>query len=380
MNTTPLDNKIDRGLRTRVKSGLFRRLPPAGSSRVNLSTNSYLDLESEDAVRERALQLQGNDLGGNTASRLISERSGLYKELEHTLARWKRTESALVFNSGYAANAGALQAICTRDTEVFSDRLNHASIIDGIRLSGARLIRYRHGDIDDLRRRLELATRPERLIVTDSVFSMDGDYAPLESICELAEQFGCMVMVDEAHAAGIFGKNKSGIVEMMGLEDAVAIRIGTLSKSLAGLGGFFAGDARVRDYLINHARSLVYSTALPHSVLSWNVAALNCVRENTQWGDIVLRKAQAFREGLQSIGFDTGNSASQIVPCIVGEPERAQSLSHFLFRNGIAAPAIRPPTVPSGTARVRFSLHRKIEQATLEEVLWRVKQWKEHRA
>jgi 8-amino-7-oxononanoate synthase len=296
--------------------------------------------------------------------------------LEKKLAAWKDTEAALLFNSGYAANAGILQSLCTRDTEVFCDRLNHASIIDGIRLSGCRMQRYRHGDMADLKRLLAASKTPEKIIVTDTVFSMDGDCAPLADIVELAKRYSCCVMVDEAHATGIFGKNASGLVEKLGVAEAIAIRMGTLSKSVAGLGGFFAGSALLRDYFVNHARSLIYSTGLPHVALAFDLAAVRHIRAHPEEGAVLLQKANSFREKLHSLGLDTLTSTTQIIPCRTGDDAEALELSLFLRRLGIIAPAIRPPTVPKGSARIRFSVHLGFSADQEETVISALRKWK----
>ncbi|MBD3317390.1 MAG: aminotransferase class I/II-fold pyridoxal phosphate-dependent enzyme, partial [Chitinivibrionales bacterium] len=231
-------DRIDRDLRKHEALGRFRRTAAeAPDAARDLSTNSYLSLHTNPVVARAAAELYDTDLSGNCASRLIATRSSLYERLERELADWKRCESALVFNSGYAANIGSIQALCGRGTEVFSDRLNHASIVDGIRLSGAKMNRYRHRDPNDLAQRLRDSQTEEKVIITDTVFSMDGDQAPLKAICDLAEEHGALVMVDEAHATGIFGKTLSGLVEELQLETRIPIRMGTLSKSAAGLGG-----------------------------------------------------------------------------------------------------------------------------------------------
>ncbi|MBD3346761.1 MAG: aminotransferase class I/II-fold pyridoxal phosphate-dependent enzyme, partial [Chitinivibrionales bacterium] len=275
MRMNPLYKRIESSLKGRRENELFRMTASPGQrALIDLSTNSYLNLHENSTVSKEASLLCSNRYSGNIASRLITTRSVLYEELEKEIADWKQTESALVFNSGYAANVGILQALCTRDTEVFCDRLNHASLIDGILLSRAKLNRYHHCNMDDLTRRLKESDSAEKLIVTDTVFSMDGDRAPLEQICELARKYSAIVMVDEAHATGVFGKTLSGLVEETGVHEGVDIRMGTLSKAVAGLGGFFAGTRVLRDYFVNHARSLIYSTALPHSILAHNLAAI----------------------------------------------------------------------------------------------------------
>jgi 8-amino-7-oxononanoate synthase len=377
MNDSPIYRRIDAELVERKKGNLFRT--PGGSGkgvRIDLSTNSYLALHENAVVAADARKLSAGCFSGNLASRLIETRSPLFGALESEIAGWKKTEAALVFNSGYAANLGIFQSLCTRDTEVFCDRLNHASIIDGIRLSGAALSRYMHCDMRDLKKRLGASKKKEKLIVTDSVFSMDGDTAPLADICALAKQYGCIVMVDEAHAAGIFGKTLCGYAEECGVENDIDVVMGTLSKSVAGLGGFFVGSTVLKDCFINNARSLIYSTALPQSVLAQDLAAIWYIRCHPEMGRDLLKKARVFREGIKALGFNTLSSATQIVPCIVKSDSEALELSSFLMRRGIKAPAIRPPTVPAGTARIRFSIHLGCSSDDLAFVMGQLKEWK----
>jgi 8-amino-7-oxononanoate synthase len=358
VNESPLYERLARDLDERKRLSLFRTPGESGVGvRVDLSTNSYLALQDNAEVRAEAGRLAGGCYYGNLASRLIETRSPLYPVLEAELAAWKKAESALVFNSGYAANLGIIQALCTLDTEVFCDKLNHASIIDGIRLSGASLSRYAHCDMADLERRLNASTKKERLIVTDSVFSMDGDVAPLADICAVAQRFKCMVMVDEAHAAGVFGESCAGYAEECGLEEQVDVVMGTLSKAIAGLGGFFAGSRMLKGCFVNKARSLIYSTALPQSVLAHNIAAVRHITRHPDLGKTLLAKARLFREKIRPLGYDTLNSSTQIVPCITKSAAEAVDLSAYLLSRGVKAPAIRPPTVPEHTARIRFSLH-----------------------
>jgi 8-amino-7-oxononanoate synthase len=375
-----LFKRIEKELDERKASGLLRNIPkaPLGTKdgMIDLSTNSYLALHANSDVAAAAQELAHTTFNGNLASRLISETSPLAAVLETELAAWKKTESALLFNSGYAANVGIIQALCTRDTAVFCDRLNHASIIDGIRLSSCMFHRYRHCDMADLKRLLAASKAEEKLIVTDTVFSMDGDCAPLAEIAGLAKTFGCCIMVDEAHATGVFGPTASGLVEALGLADAIDIRMGTLSKAVAGVGGFFAGSALVRDYLVNHARSLIYSTALPHAAYAFDLAAVRHIRAHPNAGAKLLETALLFREKLRSIGIDTLASTTQIIPCLVGDDTKAMALSAFLRKRGILAPAIRPPTVPKGSARVRFSIHLDFSSDREETVVAALKEWK----
>jgi 8-amino-7-oxononanoate synthase len=368
--------RLSKELDDRRSQGLLRGIPEHRQRAIDLSTNSYLALHLNTAVAAEARRLAGDTLHGNLASRLISETSPLAAQLEAELAAWKKTETTLLFNSGYAANIGIIQAVAARDTEVFCDRLNHASIIDGVLLSGSRLRRYRHGDMADLKRLLAESKAKEKLIVTDSVFSMDGDCAPLADIAELAAAHGCCIMVDEAHAAGVFGPSAGGLAEELGVTGAIDILMGTLSKAVAGVGGFFAGSALLRDYLVNHARSLIYSTGLPHAALAFDLAAVRHIRTHPAAGRELLQKAQNFRERLRRLGLDTLASTTQIVPCLTGNAEKAIALSAFLRGRGIIAPAIRPPTVPKGSARIRCSVHLGFNLDQEETVIAALKEWK----
>jgi 8-amino-7-oxononanoate synthase len=376
MNNSPIYERIEKILTEKKQSDLFRTISPsAGTYAIDLSTNSYLWLHKNAEVAEEASRLIAGQFNGNCASRLVSFNSPLFIDLEAQIAAWKRTESALLFNSGYAANLGIIQAIGSRDTEVFSDDLNHASIIDGIRLSHATVARFKHCDMEDLKRLLEASKARYKIIITDSVFSMHGDCAPLSALCTLAAQFNCMVMVDEAHAAGVFGETGSGLVEALGLENQVDIRMGTLSKSIAGMGGFFAGQAILRDFFVNSCRSLIYSTALPHAALAWDFAALRHIRKHPGIGKELLLKAQWLRNEFKKAGFNTLASTTHIIPLVVGDEKSALSLSAHLKKNGIKAPAIRPPTVPPGFACVRFSVHSGLTDDDLKKVAQAVKEW-----
>ena len=375
--TVPLIESLCDDNQRRKSESVFRKISLYNDTPgIDFSGNSYLNLQNCQEVIDGAKRLAGDQLFGNMASRLISQASPLYDELEKELTDWKRCESALVFNSGYAANTGIIQAICNRGVDVFCDRLNHASIINGCMLSGAKLLRYRHKDMTHLEELLRGSSSPKKLIVTDSVFSMDGDCAPLSDICELGNRYACAVMVDEAHAAGIFGDSASGLVEECGVEGGVQIRMGTLSKAVAGLGGFFAGSKEVRDCLVNKASPLIYSTGLPHSVLAYNLSAVRCIRKNPRLGKSLLDKAGKLREALTAMGWDCMDSATQIVPVRTGSAESALELSSYLKKNNIIAPAIRIPTVPKGSERVRLSVHFGIGEGEMESLLSTMKEYK----
>jgi 8-amino-7-oxononanoate synthase len=381
MNESPIYDRIKSELDGRKKESRFRMVAAPGNRRpIDLSTNSYLALHANEEVAAEARYLADSCFSGNLASRLIETQSGLYPKLESELCEWEKTESVLVFNSGYCANLGIIQALCTRETEVFCDRLNHASIMDGIKLSGASLSRYSHCDMLDLEKRLASSPKKEKLIITDTVFSMDGDLAPLADICELARKFACMVMVDEAHGTGVFGDTLCGCVEKSGLGKSVDIKMGTFSKSFAGLGGFYCGSGLVRDFLVNKARSMIYSTALPQSVLAHDLAALRHIRTHAELGKSLLEKSKMLREAIRAMGFDTLKSESQIIPLVTKEEEKALRLSTFLAERGIKAPAIRPPTVPDGSSRIRISVHAGLSTDDIAHVIECLGEWKKAHA
>lgn len=377
MSASPIYDRIGKDLAERKEHHLFRQIPAVSSSDgvIDCSTNSYLGLQFNTDIQNEARRLSGGIQSGNLASRIVAQYSPLFDSLEAEIASWKQTESALVFNSGYATNCGVIQGLCTRDTEVFSDRLNHASIYDGIKLAGCKLTRYKHNDMSDLEQKCSGSSSREKIIISDSVFSMDGDCAPLADIVTIAKKYNCMTMIDEAHAAGILGPHCGGLADKLGVSHEIDIVMGTLSKALAGCGGYVAVSGMLRDYFVNNCRSLIYSTALPHSVLAHNLAALRYVRSHTVIGNALIVMADEFKARLKSDYFSTGCSSTQIVPIITGDESRALALRSYLKRNGIVAPAIRPPTVPAGTSRIRISLHGGLSRADLEKVITILNGW-----
>jgi 8-amino-7-oxononanoate synthase len=334
---------------------------------LNFASNDYLDLASADEVKAASVAAV-NRLGcGASASRLMSGHLQAHEDLETALASLTGGESALVFGSGFLANLGVVTALARRGDDIFCDRLNHASLIDGIRLSGAKLERYAHKDVADLEKRLQASrTRGRRLIVTDSIFSMDGDIAPLGELSELARRYEAMLVVDEAHAIGIMGSRGGGVCQELGLEPD--LRLGTLSKALGSYGGFAVCSAELRDLLINRARSFIYSTALPPACLAAAQAAIALVQAGKgTLGKELLQKAAFFRNALLERGLAIPSPESQILQLPVGDNRQALALAEELWRQDILATAIRPPTVPVGTARLRLSvtLAHDVEDLTL---------------
>ncbi|MCC6124203.1 MAG: 8-amino-7-oxononanoate synthase [Pirellulales bacterium] len=341
-----------------------------GREYVNFGTNDYLGLAADPRLAEAVASALDQYGWGSGASPLILGHAELHRRLEEQIAEFEGVEAALLFTSGFAANSGTIAALVGPGDAVFSDRKNHASLFDGCRLSRADIRVYPHADpqaLDDLLEKTTAYRR--RLIVTDSLFSMDGDFAPLKEIAEIAEKRRAMLLVDEAHATGVFGDRGRGACEMLGVEDRVPVRIGTLSKALGGIGGFVAGSRTLVDWLVNRARPYVFSTALPAAVSAAGLAALEIVKnEPFRRGELLVKAADLRRE-LSAQGWRLGNSASQILPVIVGESERAVALSQKLRARGLFVPAIRPPTVPEGEACLRISLSYAHSPAMIGKLL-----------
>ncbi len=333
------------------------RLSINGRELINFGSNDYLALASDPRLSHAAAEAAVRVGWGSGASPLVTGRAALHRQLEERLAEFEGTEAALLFSSGFAANLGTIAALAGPGDAVYCDRKNHASRWDGCRLSRADVRVYPHNDCRRLAELLQASGRcRRRLIVTDGLFSMDGDLAPLAELAELAERHRAMLLVDEAHATGVFGRHGRGAAEHFGVEDRVHVRVGTLSKALGGSGGFVAGRTALIEWLVNRARSYVFSTAAPVAGSAAALAALDVVRDEPQRREALLARGQALREKLRSQGWNTGASASQIVPVIVGDPRRATALSAKLLERGLFVPAIRPPTVPEGEALLRISL------------------------
>ena len=293
-----------------------------------------------------------------------------HDQLEKELALFKKTESALLFSSGYMANTGIIPALMDRHSIVISDKLNHASIIDGTILSRAELVRYPHVDMQALEQILKkIPTAQRKLIVTDSVFSMDGDRAPLLEIVDLAKRYEAMLMVDEAHAFGVLGKHGGGLVEELGLGDQVDIQMGTLSKAAGSYGAYVCGTKILREYLINKSRSFIYTTAIPPALAQASRIALQIIQESETLRRNVQEKAQYLRMEIQKMGFDTMNSSTPIIPIIVKDPVKTVAMSRQLLEQGIFLQAIRPPTVPTATARLRLTVMATHTQEDLDQLL-----------
>ncbi len=350
------EDHLLRGL-LRVESAQGPSIVVEGKPALLFCSNNYLGLAEHPAlVSAAAGALQRFGLGSG-ASRLVSGNSLLHEELEAAVAAFKGTEQALLFNSGYAANTGVIPAMAGDGDVIFSDELNHASIIDGCRLSRARTAVFRHCDLDHLETLLRReASARRKLIVTDGVFSMDGDIAPLPGLVDLAERYSGLLMIDDAHGTGVLGRTGRGTVEHFGLEGRVPVQMGTLGKALGSFGAYVAGDRTLVQYLLNTARSFIFSTALPSAVCAASLAALELVDSEPRRMELLWKNRKRFAEGLAAMGVDTGGSATPIVPVIVGDAGKAFAAGKRLLELGVLAPAIRPPSVPPGTSRIRTTV------------------------
>jgi len=347
---------------------------------VNFCSNDYLGLAVHPALRDAVVRaVQTTSRIGGTGSRLLSGQAEEWRELEEEFASFVGTEAALFFNSGYAANLGLLCALVGRDDVVYSDMLNHASLIDGIRLSGARKVIYPHLDLNALEESLQQdAGAPwRRIIVTESIFSMNGDVAPIREMAALARKYGAAMIVDEAHATGVHGEGGRGLASDAEVQPQVLAAMHTCGKALGSAGAFICGPALLKEHLINHARTFIFSTALPPYFAQQIRAALKLAMGMEAERQTLLQRARGFLRELRWAGFDTERSASQIVPVVLGKNETTLEAAEHLQREGFAVRAIRPPTVPAGRARLRLSLTIRIAEEELRRLVKSLVAWRE---
>ena len=336
---------------------------------VNFCSNDYLNLSRSAAGLEAAIDWGERFGHGATASRLVCGSLPCHQDLESDLAAFKGYPAARLFGSGYLANLGIITALAGKGDAIFVDRLSHASVLDGARLSGARLFRFRHNDAQHLNTMLsDNPSFQKRLVVTEALFSMDGDLAPLPALAEVCNAHQALFMVDEAHSTGVFGAQGRGLVSHYGLQDTVNISMGTLSKALGSYGGFACCSVAMQDYLTNYARPFIYSTALPPTVIGPVHQALRFLQSTPDAGRKLLERSARLRKKLQTHGIDTGNSESPIIPLMVGDEKLAIRISESLREKGILAVAIRPPTVPNGTSRIRLTVTLGHEESLIDQV------------
>ncbi|MFU2018036.1 8-amino-7-oxononanoate synthase [Peribacillus butanolivorans] len=364
------------------EGGLYRQLQTVevmsdqGYATVNghkmmmFASNNYLGLANDQRLIEASVQATQRFGTGSTGSRLTTGNTIVHEKLEKRLAEFKQTDSAIVLNTGYMANIAALTTLVGKDDLILSDEMNHASIIDGCRLSRAETIIYRHADLLDLEMKLQINTRyRKRIIVTDGVFSMDGDIAPLPGIVELAKRYDALVMVDDAHATGVLGKDGGGTSEHFGLKGKIDIEMGTLSKAVGAEGGYIAGSRSLVDYVLNRARPFVFSTALSAGVVASALTAVDIIQSEPERRVRLRAMSQRLYNELTSLGYTVSGGETPILAIICGEPEQAMFLSKELHKYGIYAPAIRPPTVPSGTSRIRLTLMATHQEEQMNHVI-----------
>jgi glycine C-acetyltransferase len=348
-----------------------------GRDVINLASNNYLGLANHPRMNAAAARA-ATELGAGTgAVPAIAGRMTLHRELERRFAGFKHAEDALMFPSGFMANAGTVAAILTKEDVIVSDRLNHASIIDGARLSRAEIKVFEHRDADHADALLAESARTDRrqLLITDGVFSMDGDIAPLPDLVEVAERHGAIMMIDDAHASGVLGTGGAGTVDHFGLHGRVDIQVGTLSKAIGVLGGFIAGPSELIEWLVNRGRPFLFSTSAPPAVVAACIEALDIMHDEPERLERLWENTRSFKAGLHDLGFDTGESETPITPVITGEEEPTQAFARRLFEEGVFSPAIVYPTVAKGRARVRTIVtaeHTAHDLAEALEVFGRV--------
>ena len=361
------------------EAGLYNRIRTIGSAQgawlvvdgkrvLNFCSNNYLGLANHPAMVKAAQEIMNTYGVGPGAVRTIAGTMDIHLELERRLAQFKGVEAAITFQSGFSANLATIPALVGKDDVIFSDELNHASIIDGSRLSGAKIIRYNHVDPADLEKQINDAqgTYRRALIVTDGVFSMDGDYAPLDQICEIANRYDILLMVDDAHGEGVLGKGGRGIVDHFHLHGKVDIEVGTLSKAFGVVGGVVAGNALIIEWLRLRGRPFLFSSAVPPADVAATIAAIDLLEGSTELVDRLWENAAYFKGRMKELGFDTGLSTTPITPVMLGEAPLAQQFSRELFDEGVFAMALGFPTVPRGKARIRVMISASHSRADLD--------------
>ena len=363
------------------ESGLYRELKVIGNAQdahveiegktfLSFCSNNYLGIANHPSVIKAVKDAIEEYGWGAGASRLVSGNMTLHETLEKEISKFKGKEAAIVFPTGYMANLGAITSLVSNGDLVVCDKLNHASIIDGCRLSGATFRVYAHCNMEKLENILKKSSKYNRkLIVTDSVFSMDGDLAPLPDIVSIAGKYKAIVMVDEAHGTGVFGKNGRGVVEHFNLNRDVEVVMGTLSKAIGSLGGYVSGNIDLVNYLRNKARSFMYTTALPPAVCAASIAGIKLIQEDPSFRESLWQNVHFIKDKLRSLGVNMVSSESQIIPILIGDAQRAVEISKLLYERGVLIPAIRPPTVPVNSSRLRMTVMSSHTQTDLEKLI-----------
>lgn len=367
MSSKILDKFLNESIADLKERGMYNEIDPVqgangpqinidGKHLINLSSNNYLGLATDERLKQVAKEAVDTHGVGAGAVRTINGTLDLHVELEKRIASFKGTEAAISYQSGFNCNMAAISAVMNKEDAILSDALNHASIIDGCRLSKAKIIPFNHSDMEDLRQKAKEAVESGQykkiMVITDGVFSMDGDIAKLPEIVEIAEEFDLITYVDDAHGSGVLGKG-AGTVKHFGLQDKVDLQMGTLSKAIGVIGGYVAGKQNLIDWLKVSSRPFLFSTAVSPADAKASTKAIELLMESTELHDRLWENGRYLKEGLKKLGFDIGNSETPITPCIIGDEKKAQQFSKRLFEEGVYAKSIVFPTVPRGTARVR---------------------------
>lgn len=373
-------NKLHRVL-TQIDSGMSPEIMIGGKKYIQFASNNYLGLTLNNDVINYALKSLKKFGTGTGGSRLVTGTSILHNKLEKIIADFKNTEDSIVFSSGYLANIGTISSIMNKNDYIFSDELNHASLIDGARLSKSKIIIYKHNDMKDLEKKLKRLkdSKCKKMILTDSVFSMDGDIAPLDIIVELSELYGCITMIDEAHATGVLGEKGSGASEYFNVQKKIDICMGTLSKAIGSVGGYVAGSKTLIDFLKNRARSFIFDTSLPTSALSASMKSISLIKKSNGPRNKLISNMNLLHKFLEKNDFNFIYSGTPIIPIIIGDEEKTLKVSKLLKENGIYIPAVRPPSVPKGSSRIRITLmsnHSNKHLDKLKKVLKKIQKIK----
>jgi len=340
-----------------IESSMSPEISIGKKKYIQFASNNYLGMTTKRQVISRSSKILEKYGTGTGGSRLVTGTSDLHNKLERKIAKFKKTQDAIIFSSGYLANIGVISSIARKGDLIFSDELNHASLIDGARMSKANIIIYKHCDMDHLEDELKkIKSNVRKIIITDSVFSMDGDIAPLDEIVSLSKRYNCISMIDEAHATGVLGKDGSGASEMFGVQKNIDICMGTLSKAVGSVGGYVAGSKIFIDFLKNRARSFIFDTSLPASNLMTSIVAIENIQKSKKLREKLFFNINSITNFLKENNFEYVSSGTPIIPIIFGSEIKTLKISKFLFDNGIYIPAVRPPSVPKGSSRIRITL------------------------
>ena len=340
-----------------IESSMSPEISIGKKKYIQFASNNYLGMTTKRQVISRSSKILEKYGTGTGGSRLVTGTSDLHNKLESKIAKFKKTQDAIIFSSGYLANIGVISSIARKGDLIFSDELNHASLIDGARMSKANIIIYRHCDMTHLEDELKkIKSNVRKIIITDSVFSMDGDIAPLDEIVSLSKRYNCISMIDEAHATGVLGKDGSGASEMFGVQKNIDICMGTLSKAVGSVGGYVAGSKVFIDFLKNRARSFIFDTSLPASNLMTSIVAIENIQKSKKLREKLFFNINSITNFLKENNFEYVSSGTPIIPIIFGSEIKTLKISKFLFDNGIYIPAVRPPSVPKGSSRIRITL------------------------